>query len=283
MLHLPNPLYIPERFCYNISINKHSIWGVFIIKIVNFMTRRSSKIQNEEVISAKKPVKKAGRPKKEEALKDKKSDIKVKVAKSATKKVSPERNQEDGDVQMIAEKLSNRRLESLAIYEREERKKIMIMWAGVGVFMFLIAGFWIYDTRKIFEQNRLEPTVNADFSFDKLTESVRDVSGRIDELRQELAKASSTSATTTMDQSLATSTATSTSITELDSTTASSTDLVAGVVETETISTSTAPKPDLVVKELQAKLMASTTQDGEVKGVYEERDIINELKNKLEK
>jgi hypothetical protein len=276
--------------------------GRFYDLIINFMTRRSTKIQNKEEMTTKKQVRKVGRSKKEKVLKNKKADIKVKVINNVTRKGSLNRSQEEekkeaflegtkssyakekaDKARIINEKLSNRRLDSLAIYEREERKKIMIMWAGVGVFMFLIAGFWIYDTKKIFEQNRLEPSANADFSFDKLTESVKDVSGRIDELRQELAKASSTSATTTIDQSLATSTATTTSLTDLASTTASSTDLVAGVIEIETMSTSTAPKPELIVKELQEKLMASSTEGGSVKGAYEERDIINELKNKLEK
>ncbi|MBU4216363.1 hypothetical protein L6270_01615 [Candidatus Parcubacteria bacterium] len=265
------------------------------------MTRRSSKIQNQEEMTAKKPVRKAGRPKKEEVLQNKKADIKVKVTKTATRRESFVRSQEDDKAAILeeiksshakekadkakraAENQSSRRLNSLAIYEREERKKILIMWAGVGVFMFLIAGFWIYDTKKIFEESRLEPSANADFSFDKLTESVKDVSGRIDELRQELAKASSTLATTTIDQSLATSTTTSTNLTDLASTTASSTYFVVGVTEAEMVSTSTVPKPELIVKELQEKLMSSTTEDGTVKGVFEERDIINELKNKLEK
>jgi len=236
------------------------------------MTRRISKVNNEEMITAKKTVRKTGRLKKEEAESSlsktvskrtkKQNDIRIEVSRDGVKKTVFEQELEN-------EKQLNRRAESFAIYEKEERKKIMIMWAGVGVVMFFIVGFWIYDTRKIFEQNRLEPSASADFSLDKLSESVREVSGKIDEFKQELAKASSTLATTTINQEIATSTATSTILSDLAS-------------STMPISTSTVPKPELLVQELQEKLMASTTDNGEVKGVFEERDIINELKNKLE-
>lgn len=249
------------------------------------MTRRSSKIQNEEEITAKKPVRKIGQSKKGEVLKNKKTDIRVKVTKSAAKATLASDREDDkaaileeikasyaraNEVKIINDRQPSFRHDSRAIYEREERKKIMIMWLGVGIFMVIIAGFWIYDTRKIFEQNKLAPVdAKNDFSFDKLGESVKEVSSKLDEFKQEMAKASSTMATTTLDQNIiATSTASSTILSDL---------------VTSTEATSTAPKPELIVKELQAKLMASSTESGKVKGVYEERDIIKELKNRLEK
>lgn len=170
-------------------------------------------------------------------------------------------------------------INSFEAYEREERKKIMTMWVGVTIVMVIISGLWIYNTKKVFEQNKLKPSNSADFSFDKLSDSVKDISGKINELKQSLEVASTTLATTTNSGVTATSTATSTDLVVMASSAspiATTTGTVAGTSTVEII------KPEEVVKKLQEKLMASTTESGKVKGAFEERDIIGELKNKLE-
>jgi len=261
------------------------------------MPRRSTKIQSKETVNDKKPVRKVQKSKKEKVGENINPNIRVKVTKTVTKPIPMTSQQEDDKATVLEQikasyadskkapsfsasesKQINREFDSLAIYEREERKKIMIMWVGVAIFMTFIAGFWIYDTKKIFEQNKLAPVdAKNDFSLDELSKSVKEVSSRLEEFKQEIAKASST-ATTTLDSDIAGISASST---------------VSSDLATSTIASSTVEetKPELIVKELQEKLItspelstgASTTEDGSVRGVYEERDIITELKNKLEK
>ncbi len=216
------------------------------------MTRRSSKIKEEAVVDNDadlKIVRKVGRPKKTTVLKNKKTEIAIKVTKNPVKIAEVVLKKNDKNIIF----------DSLAIYEKQERRKIIIMWFGVSFFMFIIAGFWIYNTKKIFEQDSVKSNANVGFSLDELSKSVRDVSDRIGEFKQELASSSSILASTTIDQVIiATSTGTLT-----------------------LLASSTPAKPDLVVEELKEKLIASTTDAGAVKGISEERDIIIELKNKL--
>ena len=150
---------------------------------------------------------------------------------------------------------------SLAIYEREERKKIIMMWVGVGVFMFLIAGYWIYDTSRFFRQQRLSSEGSSDFSFDKLGDAAKDVSNRIDEFKQELKETAIIS--TTSPDVVATSSATSSDLTGFpvsEDVISTSSALISSTTQEEPVAVSEVPKPDLIVKELQEKLIASSSE-----------------------
>lgn len=208
------------------------------------------------------------------------------IAKTALKqgKIENTANIEYGDAfeEAIAEKVIkkyiNPRFNSLEIYEKQERKKILMMWLGVGVFMFFIAGYWIYDIGRVFKQSKLEYKSNNDFSFEKLSEATKDVSGGIDDFKRELEKTRSMLATTSVENYIAGSVATSSDLSNSSntSTVTTTTGLIEGVITKEEAVLPEVPKPELIVKELQEKLIASSTENGRVRGVFEEKDIINE-------
>lgn len=282
------------------------------------MTRRSSKITKDEIktikMTEKKPARKAGRPKKELVLSSKAVEIRVvkdslkneivkddktviletinPIHKTVSRKKPPQvkidKKKEGITEQAPVARRANPQYDAFAIYQKQEQKKIITMWIGVGIFMFLIAAYWIYDTKRIFEQNKLAPSSANEFSLDKLSDSVRDISGKIDEFKQELAKASSTLATSSMEASRDAFNTSAT--TSLATTTATSSEIIEGVINSEIVNMTDVPKPELVVKELKEILTtstelstrASTTDTGRVKGEFEERNVISELKNKLE-
>jgi hypothetical protein len=66
-----------------------------------------------------------------------------------------------------------------------EREKRLIMWSGVIFFMILISFFWIYNTRKVFMNSRLESksTITEDKTWQELSQ---EISGKIEDLKEGL-------------------------------------------------------------------------------------------------
>lgn len=80
----------------------------------------------------------------------------------------------------------------------EERKKELIMWAGVGVSMFLVIGIWLQSTKQVFETARAK-NASQPSAIDGLRKASEEIGKQIEAAKQqadELA-ASSTEATST--------------------------------------------------------------------------------------
>ena len=93
-----------------------------------------------------------------------------------------------------------------------------MMWAGVTFFMVLIASAWIYNTKKTFEQSRLENdnnlsatqwqdlTAEIDDKIDELKDSLKDIKKFNSTSTEMMGKLPQSKATTTSMMPLATST-----------------------------------------------------------------------------
>ena len=69
-------------------------------------------------------------------------------------------------------------------YERIEKDKRLMMWAGVTFFMVLIASAWIYNTKKVFEHSNLEN--DSRFSATEWQNLTAEIDDKIGELKENL-------------------------------------------------------------------------------------------------
>ncbi len=70
-------------------------------------------------------------------------------------------------------------------YEYEIRKKVMIMWSGVVFFMIIIGGFWIYNTKKVFQEININASEKS-LSLDGWDDITKDFSEKMTEIKEEL-------------------------------------------------------------------------------------------------
>jgi hypothetical protein len=71
------------------------------------------------------------------------------------------------------------------IQMRSEEEKVVIMWAGIGLIMALVFGFWIYNTKMTFNKINLE--AKGEDSITDLVDN-QGLSGIVKELREGVAE-----------------------------------------------------------------------------------------------
>ncbi len=108
--------------------------------------------------------------KKEEIIKKKKKNLFRQMEKNEIKTEVKKKNLTDTG-------------QGKALYEKVERDKRFMMWAGVTFFMILIAFFWLYNTKQAFERSSREENNNFTLTdWQKLTD---EVSEKMSQMKQD--------------------------------------------------------------------------------------------------
>ena len=111
-----------------------------------------------------------------------------------------------------------------AIYEKIEKDKKIMLIAGVSFFMILIVSFWVYNTKKVFQQTAKSIENNTTSSFSEITDelgkNITEMKDGLTKIKEFESRSATTTATTTF-QALPDGLKSTASTTEISTTTLS--------------------------------------------------------------
>ena len=124
------------------------------------------------------------KPKKKEELKTQEVEEKMVAEEKKKKPKTAEKKTKQSKEKKIEKPLFEEK--GRIIHEDTEKDRKLLMWAGVIFFMILIAAGWLYNAKRVFEENKIEGKNESMFNFENWDKMTNELSDKVIQMKEDL-------------------------------------------------------------------------------------------------